>query len=347
MAEFNEKQLRAHIKSGEFLPVYLFCGNEAYLKKFHCDTLCEKAVGKDFFDFNFQSFEGKNLDLRDVFDAAVMMPLMSDKRCILVRDFKLDTINEENYGLLCNYLENPSESTVLVFLQMSSDFSLAKAKKAAELIKKCGAVCNINKRSGNELIKPLITSASKQGCILTNEMAEYLVRVVGDDYNTLSNELSKVCHYASGGEIIKKHIDDVAIKCDEAKIYELTKFLLMKNFDKAYEVLNTLLKQKTEPEYILGTITGTYVDMYRAKVSLACGKSAEELAEAYGYTSKNIFRLKNAARDSSRIDLDIIRKCLEELSKADMKLKSSRDNPSLILEQLMVKLFLVSGGERI
>lgn len=347
MAEFDEKQLRAHIKSGSFLPVYLFCGNEAYLKKVHSDTLCEKAVGKDFFDFNFQSFDGKNLDLRDVFDAAVMLPLMSDRRCVLVRDAKLEGMNEGELNLLKDYLEKPSESTVLIFLQTASDFSLSKAKKAADLIKKQGAVCVLNKRSGNELIKPLISSASKQGCVLSPEAANYLVSVVGDDFNVLINELSKVCHFASGGEITKQHIDEVAVKSDDAKIYDLTKFLLMKNFDKAYDVLSVLLRQKTEPEYILGTIVGTYVDMYRAKVSLACGKSAQELGEAYGYTSRNMFRLNNGARDASRLDLDTLRKCLDELSRADMKLKSGRDNPTVILEQLMVRLFLVSGGEKV
>ena len=340
MAEFDEKQLKAHIKSGDFLPVYLFYGDEAYLKKHYSDSLCEKAVGKDFFDFNFQVFEGKNLDYTAVTDAAIMMPMMSEKRAVLVRDAKLEAISAGDLSVLKAYLENPSPSTVLVFLQTSSDFSLSKAKNVAELIKKQGALCLLNKRKGAELIKPLISSASKQGCILSNDAANYLVSVVGDDFNVLINELSKVCHYAGDGEIKKEHIDEVAVKTDEAKIYDLTKFLLMKNFDKAYEVLSILLKQKTEPEYILGTIISAYVDMYRAKVAVTCGKGAEELATAYSY-GKTSFRLKNAARDASRLDLDTIRKYLDELSLADMKLKSSRDNPELILEQLMVKLFLI------
>lgn len=347
MAEFDEKQVKAHIKSGEFLPVYLFCGDEAYLRKLYCDGLCEKAAGKDFFDFNFQSFDGKNLDYNDVFDAAIMMPLMSDRRCVLVRDAKLEGMNENDLGLLRSYLENPNESTVLVFHQTADDFSLSKAKKAADLIRKQGAVCILNKRTGNDLLKPLISSASKQGCELSPRAAEYLVSVVGDNYNVLINELSKVCHYAAGGEITRQHIDEVAIKSDDAKIYDLTKYLLMKDFDKAYGVLNVLLKQKTEPEYILGTIISTYVDMYRVKISLTCGKSAEELSDAYGYGARLSFRLKNAARDASKLDLDVLRKCLDELSKADMQLKSSRNNPSLILEQLMVRLFLVCGGEKV
>ncbi len=347
MAEFDEKQLKAHIKSGGFLPVYLFHGDEAYLKKHYSDTLCEKAVGKDFFDFNFQSFDGKGLDLQEVFDAAVMMPLMSERRAVLVRDAKLEGMSEGDLSLLRAYLENPSESTVLIFLQTSTDFSVSKAKAAVSLINKQGAVCTLNKRKGNELIKPLISSASKQGCALSPEAANYLVSVVGDDFNVLINELSKVCHYASGGEITRAHIDEVAVKTDEAKIYDLTKFLLMKNFDKAYEILSVLLRQKTEPELILGTIVSTYVDMYRAKVSLACGKSSEELADAYGYGTRLSFRLRNGARDASRIDLDTLRRCLDELSSADRKLKSGRDNPNIILEQLMVRLFLVSNGEKI
>ena len=346
MAEFDENQLKANIKSGDFLPVYLFCGNEAYLKKYYSDTLAEKAVSKDFFDFNLQTFDGKGIDIQEIIDAAIMMPLMSDRRAVVVRDLKLEAMNDSDFTLLKDYLENPSESTVLIFLQTADDFSLLKAKKIADIIKKKGAVCQLNKRSGNDLIKPLISSASKQGCVLTADGAHYLVSVVGDDFNVLINELSKVCHYAAGGEITKKHIYEVAVKTDEARIYDLTKFLLMKNFDKAYEVLGILLRQKTQPEFILGTIVGAYVDMYRAKVSLACGKGAEELSEAYGY-GKTAFRLKNGARDSSRIDIDTLRKCIDVLTEADLKLKSGRDNPAVILEQLMVRLFLVSNGDKV
>ncbi len=346
MGEFDEKQLKAHIKSGDFLPVYLFTGDEDYLKKHYSDLLAQKAVGKNLFELNFESYEGKSLDLKDVLEAAIVMPFMSDRRFIVVTDFKLEGINERDFSLLSSYLENPSETTVLLFLQKNHDFSLTKAKKAAALINKCGAVVTLNKRKGNDLIKPLMSSAAKQGCTLTAQGANYLVSVVGDDFNVLINELGKVCNYTKEGEITKAHIDAVAIKSDDAKIYDLTKFLLMKNFDKAYEILSSLVRQKTEPEYILGAIAGTYIDMYRAKVSLACGGTAEALSEAYNYRN-TAFRLRNGARDASKIDLDILRRCLEVLSQADMALKNGRDDSTAVLEQLMVKLFLVSGGERV
>ena len=345
MPELNEKELKAHIKSEEPYPIYLVCGDEDYLKKHYTDLLTSKIVSPDFESFNLDRFEGKSLDLRDVFDKAEMMPMMAERRCIVVENCKLEGMNEADLELLDSYCSNPADFSTIIFHQKNSDFSLAKAKKSVSCIQKAGAVCVLNKRQGADLIKPLISSAKKQNCILTNQMANYLVSVVGDDFNTLINELSKVCHYCGEGEITKRHIDDVAVKTDDAKIYLLTKALIAGDFDKAFEVLHILLRQKTEPEYILGTLVSTYVDMYRAKISVSCGERAEALSEPFKY-GKLEFRLSNGARDSSKMTVDTLRLCLEELSKADMKLKNGRDMPTIVLEQLMVKLFIIRSGEK-
>ena len=345
MAEFNEKELKSHIKSKDFLPAYLIIGDEDYLKKLYCDKLIEAVVDANFESFNLDRFEGKSADLRKIFDTCEMLPMMSDKRCVVVEDFKLDSLKDSDFELLKSFFINLPDFTVLIFYQ-KSDFSVTKAKKVTELFKSYGALCKLDKRTGKELTKPLIASASKHGCILNEDSANYLVSVCGDDFNILTNELAKLCNYVSGGEITRKHIDELATKTDDAKIYFLTKALLSKNFDKAYETLSSLIRQKTEPEYILGTLISTYVDIYRAKISLNCSENAEALSSDYGY-GKTAFRLSNAARDSRGMDIATIRKCLDELYIADRQLKFTRDSATVIFEQLMVKLFLIANGERV
>lgn len=346
MANFDEKSLKAHIRSGEFYPLYLIYGDEDYLKKVYVDMICEKNVSGAFESFNLQKFDGKDAELQDIFEQASIVPMMSDKRCLVVEDYKLEGANDKDLSQIASYAESCPETSIVIFHQKNAGFSLTKAKRAADIIAKHGAVCLLNKRTGNDLIKPLISSASKQGCILSPQTANYLVSQVGDDFNVLVNELHKVCGYAAGGEITKAHIDAVAVKTDDVKIYYLTKALMQKDFDRAYKVLHTLLKQKVQAEYILGTIVSSYVDMYRARVSLFCGERAEALAGDFGYKNA-AFRLTNAARDSSKFDLPTLRKCLEVLSEADMKLKKSHDDEVIVLEQLMVKLFLVTNGERV
>ena len=346
MAQLGEKELKTHIKSGDFHCVYLICGDEDYLKKNYTDMICQKNVSGAFESFNLEKFDGKGISLQDVFEQASIMPMMGDKRCIVVEDYKLEGANDKDIAQLSAYVESCSDTSIVIFHQKNADFSLSKAKKAADIISKYGAVCVLNKRTGNDLIKPLISSANKQGCILSPQMANYLVSQVGDDFNVLINELHKVCGYAAGAEITKAHIDAVAVKTDDVKIYYLTKALIQKDFDKAYKVLHTLLKQKVSAEYILGTIVSTYVDMYRARVSLFCGERAEALAGDFGYKN-TAFRLTNGARDSSKMDLPTLRKCLDALSEADMKLKKSYDDEVVVLEKLMVKLFLISNGEKV
>lgn len=346
MAIFDEKQLKQHIRKKEYLPVYLMIGDESYLKQYYTNLLVEKNIEPAFESFNFDRFEGKGLDIRDVYEKAMLMPMMSDKRCVVVDDFKLDSLNDKEVLAFEENLSNLPESTLLIFRQDSVPFSKKSGKKVMGLIEKFGAVCELNKRKGQELLKPLIASAQKQCCDLSLSMAQYLTASVGDDFNVLINELNKVCNFVGEGEITKADIDAVAVKTLDSKVYYLTNALLSKDFDKAYGVLDSLLRMKTEPEYILGAIIGSYVDMYRVKVSLASGVNPAELKNSFNYKGRE-FVLSNAQRDGKKLELAQIRSCLEALSEADMKLKSSRDNTSLIIEQVMVKLLLISNGEKV
>lgn len=346
VAVFDEKQLKQHIRQKEFFRVYLMIGDESYLKQFYTNLIAEKTVDSAFESFNLERFEGKGLDLRDVYEKAMLMPMMSEKRCIIVDDYKLDSLSAKECEAFENALEALPESTVLIFRQDAVPFSKKVGKKVMSVVEKYGAVCELNKRKGADLLKPLIASAQKQDCVLSQAMAQYLVSCVGDDFNVLINELNKVCGYIKSGEITKDAIDAVAVKTVDSKVYYLTNALLSNNFDKAYSVLDSLFRMKTEPEYILGAMIGTYVDMYRVKVCAASAVSPSELKTVFNYKNRE-FVINNAVRDSRNIELDRIRKCLDVLSQADMKLKSGRDNVSLIIEQAMVKLLLVSNGEKI
>ncbi len=346
MAVFDEKQLKKHIREKEFFSLYLFFGDESYLKAHYVDLLSQSVVDKSFESLNLDRFDGKNAELREVFDRAMTLPMLSEKRCVIVEDYKLESLGEKEAKTLSSAFESLPESTVLIFFQSSDSFNRKNGKKALSLFEKFGAVCELGKRKGNDLIKPLISSAAKQGVTLSPQMAQYLVASVGDDLNVLVNELSKVCNYAEQGEITKAHIDAVAVKTVDAKVSSLTRALLSGNFEKAYDILDSLLTLKTEPNYILGSIIGTYVDMYRAKVASQCTGTVQPLSSLFNYKGRE-FALGYASRDAAKLEMPALRACLEELDSADAKLKSSPASQTLVIEQLMVKLLLIANGEKV
>ena len=346
VAFFDEKQLKKHIKEKNLFPLYLIFGDESYLKSHYTNTISSLAVEKAFESLNLDRFDGKSADLKTVFERAALLPMLSERRCVIVEDFKLESLSEKDFKALSGYFENLNESTVMIFLQTGDSFTQKNGKKALSLFEKYGAACELNRRRGADLIKPLVSSASKQGAVLSPSMAQYLVACVGDDFNVLVNELTKVCNFAGGGEITKEHIDAVAVKTVDAKVSSLTRALISGNFEKAYDILDSLITLKVETNYILGSIIGTYVDMYRAKVASSSTGSVGALSGLFNYKGRE-FALNYAARDASKIELSRLRLCLEELAKADMKLKGFSGSDTLVIEQLMVKLLLIANGEKV
>ena len=78
------KVLAQDIKTGEFKPVYLICGEEAFLKKSYKNRMKDAMVGDD--TMNFHYFEGKGLDLKEIISLADTMPFFGDRRLILIED---------------------------------------------------------------------------------------------------------------------------------------------------------------------------------------------------------------------------------------------------------------------
>ena len=64
------------IKAGQFKPVYLLYGEEAFLKQSYKKKLKEAIAGDDTMHFN--SFEGKGLDVKELISLADTMPFFSE-----------------------------------------------------------------------------------------------------------------------------------------------------------------------------------------------------------------------------------------------------------------------------
>ena len=79
------KNLNKDIESRSFCPVYLFYGEEAYLKNIYKNRL-KNAVLSDGDTMNLTVFEGKDCDPLRIIDQAETMPFFADHRLIIVED---------------------------------------------------------------------------------------------------------------------------------------------------------------------------------------------------------------------------------------------------------------------
>lgn len=79
------KSLNEDIKNGQWKPVYLLYGEEAYLKKQYKDRMT-KAILPDGDTVNYAYYEGKGINPGELIDLAETMPFFAERRLIVVEN---------------------------------------------------------------------------------------------------------------------------------------------------------------------------------------------------------------------------------------------------------------------
>ena len=96
MPAINESGLKEVIKNNP-VGIFLIHGEEGYLKKAYVEKIVSKTVDEAFADFNFHTFDGKECSLSEIYESAGAVPMMSETKCVLVKDFPLDTLDDNDW----------------------------------------------------------------------------------------------------------------------------------------------------------------------------------------------------------------------------------------------------------
>ena len=281
----NEYHIKTDIKDGHIAPCYLIFGNDNYLKKQNAQSIIEAVTPPDDV-FNFQKFSGE-VDLQEVYDAKEQLPMMADRKCVVLKDYEFEEASKTDFDRLVSILEERTEETVFILWFERINFDEKRSEKAKKLlaaVDKCGGRnILINHRQTGELVKMIVTAVAKRGATIQNDVARYLIEYVSDDIETLQNEIEKLCAFKKGGVIDKDAVNKVCVKNIEQSVYELGTEILKNNVSGALKILDELLFLRIKPIAILSTITSVYTDMFRMYAAKNASVSITEVAKKFSY----------------------------------------------------------------
>ena len=195
----------------------------------------------------------------------------------------------------------------------------------------------------NELEKYVCREAEKANCLLSRKLAERIVQYVGNDLNALTNEVTKLCAFAGGGEITAEQVEKTVTKNMETTVFLLSNALVRGDYSKAYALLDLLMAQREEPYTILAVLSSAYIDMYRVRAAIEAGKTSMAPTEYSDYRGRD-FRLKYAERDVRDLSIEMLRECLSLLLNCDLSIKLSggENMDRIALEKLFAQLLYVA-----
>jgi DNA polymerase-3 subunit delta len=321
MAKLNTKALFEHIAKAPLAPAYLFTGEEAYFMERALTRIIEKALSGAPRDFNLDVFYGKDTKASDVAAQASVLPVMAEKRVVVLKE--ADRLR--NLGPITAYLENPSPDTVLILIAMNAD--RGKERTLSEAVSKNGVTVHFYHPFESEMPGLIRAAARESGCSIDENAAAYLMDVLGGNLALIEAELNKVYNLLGSRksvtyEDVKESVGDFGAPL----VFDLVDAVADKRPGDAVSVLEKLLRDGEQPLMILGMMAGHFRKLLAAKEG-----GSERQPGAFGKAAK-------LPAQAARLTEEELINAFHLFHRADVDLKSSSLQPGMVMERLVLDL---------
>ncbi len=247
--------------------------------------------------------------------------MMAERTMVQVVDWDVYKLPEEQRSALISLLEDfPSYCClVLVYDQLPYKPNRTYKKLYAALDKHVRQV-DFEEQSQSEILKWVARRFRAAGHSIDAPTAEHLLFTCGRLMNGLIPEIGKIAAYARDERITRADIDAVAAPVLEAQVFDMTKAVAKGSFDRAAEVLGSLLQLQEEPFMLLALMGRELRMLYTARIALDEGRDQFWLMEQWNMRSNYQagLLLENARRVTRPWCADAVRRCCE----LDVRMKS-------------------------
>lgn len=351
--------LNGEIKEDALLPCYFFHGEETFLAFEFSRSLKETLIPAEVQDLNLERFDLEESSWAEVIDLARTIPFfLSPWRIVVVEISKgrKESVSLEEQKILKGYFSSPSLKTVLVIIfsgKLNKNSSLHRFFSG--LPSSTALVKELRPLRERALYAWMDKRFLSQGKRVTSEASMRLEELTGRDLRRVNNEVEKLVTFVGEKEVVD--LDDVNQVSGWIKTFhdwEIADSLVKADVRQSLIVLNSLFKEGTKPEYILGSIGKFFRDIFLAKILLReknvdkkevfrelKPQIHEKLGKFYLDKFKEFFSL---VEKFSMQDLNHI---LAELEEVDLKIKTTPLSTQTLLESFIFDYCSLRKKERI
>ncbi|KWW11100.1 MULTISPECIES: DNA polymerase III subunit delta [Peribacillus] len=326
------------IKKGQFAPVYLLYGTEAYLINETKQLLIENVLHEDEMDFNFSQFDLEETPVETALEDVETLPFIGERRLVFMQNpffltaEKTKSRVEHNVKRLEAYLADPVPYSIVVLTAPYE--KLDERKKITKELKRKAVLVEAKKLGDHEL-KGWVRERVGSGRI-DDQATELLLELAGTNLMMLTNELDKLALYVEEDQPITAEIvEKLVAKSLEQNIFTLVDHVLQRKMESAMTILHDLLRQNEEPIKILSVMAGQVRLMYQVKELSRQGYSQQKIA---GQLKVHPFRVKLALEKTGKFQERELLGIMNDLAEADYKMKTGQADKAITLELLLLKI---------
>ena len=333
------KRLKRDIREGTIGTLYVFHGEETYLRDRYLKQMREKLLPPGMEEFNYHTLNGKDFDLKTLAQMVDCLPMMSPRTLIVVNDWD---IYKGDRDALAEVLSDLPDYVCLVFVYDLIEYKADARTKLAAVVKEKGSVVAFNRQSQGDLVSWIARHFRQLDRDISSEDARYLIFLCGDLMTTLASEIEKIGAYAGHHRVTRQDIDAVATPQLDAVVFRMTDAIAAGNFDKAASVLGDLFHMQEPPVKLLAALGRHLRQLYTARLALEEKKGVPYVMEQWGMKSSYpAERLMGAAR---RFSLAWCRWAVIRCGQTDLAMKSGGGDGEDLLTSLLMELAVKKGA---
>ena len=337
----NFEVLKRELKAGEFRRLYLFYGEEHFMRDHYLNMLRQKLLSGPAQEFNYHRFTSENMDFQQLADAVDALPMMAECSVVQVDDCDLSKLNESDREKLTNILSDIPDYCSMIFVFDTVSFKVdGRHKRLKEAVDR-GLAVEFQCQSQRELTAWIQRHFRAHGKRIDDRLCEHLVFLTGGTMASLAAEIDKIAAFSSSEEITRQDIAAVVIPVLDAEVFDLTDAITEGDYEKALLKLRTLLQMQEEPIALLGAISGQLRRLMYTRIAMSAGKGeggAGELMKLSSGRAPHSYVLQKTITTARRVSDDFCKKAVALCMQTDARLKSYAGDEQRELELLLLTM---------
>jgi DNA polymerase III subunit delta len=318
------------IKKRKFKPIYYFFGEDSYNLSNTLHTLEESFNPLLVSEFDKETFYSEDRSINEILDLASSFPFGSEKKLMIIREAE----KFKDKKPLKDYASSPAEFTVLAFFHNGSITNLNS--EPFKTLDTNSFLYEAKELKGKNLIDWLIGLAEEKEKKLSEENAQVLVDIVGENRNMLEVQLEKICIFLNEKkEISLESIQQISSELKQFNIFDLQNAIGIKDKSKSLTIANNLLDNGAEPTFIITMLTRYFTGV--AKITELRSKNVPDIESArivgtHHFYYPNYVRARTLYSDEKLVEV------FRALLKADVSIKTTTADYKTIITLLAAEI---------
>ncbi len=331
----------AETGNGRIAPLYLFVGKEDFLVDECLRLIIDRLVPSEMRGFNLDVMYGSKSEAKDVVAHASSYPMMGDRRVVIVKEFERLVLSDTAKEVVENYIQHLLESTCLVLISSEPDFR----KRPYTELKKVAKVISCDPLYDNQVPLWISTRVRSKKKEASPEACRMLQAYVGNSLRSLDNEIDKLLIYIGERKEITE--EDIAAVVGASKgytVFDLQNCIGNKDTKAAMTILARMMQAGENLQMIIVMLTRFFTTLLR--ISELKDRRVPESQFATELKISPYF-LKQYLEFHSNFSQLHIEHAFRALLSADTQLKSTTNDPKLVMDLLVYSLIKGELTEKI